>query len=364
MKILIAEDDDALRRLAERVLRRAGHEVASTRDGAQAAGLLGEAWDLLFTDLSMPGGIDGLELAHRARAGGPVDVILMTGHPDIDSAVGAVRGGVYDYLIKPFGPDALLAAAARCEEKRRLSAELERERRLRAELDRALGQLKSLKSLRESFGQFVTPEVVHFILENQALTGAAGRRRESSVLFADARGFTSFAETAQPEEVVALINELFAVVIDAVSAEGGIVNKFLGDGLMAVFGAPLPDDDHSMSAARAAARARDAVERLAAERMEAGLPFLRMGFGLDSGTLVAGCLGSRERAEYTVIGRAANLAKRLESAAEPGQILLGPGACAALSGRVEMSGGRLIVAGVDSPLDSAELRSVVSPAAS
>lgn len=358
MKILIAEDDDALRRLAERTLRRAGHEVASARDGAQAAGLLGEAWDLLLTDLSMPGGIDGLELARRARAGGPVDVILMTGHPDIDSAVGAVRGGVYDYLIKPFGPDALLASAARCEEKRRLNAELERERRLRGELDRALGQLKSLKSLREAFGQFVTPEVVHFILENPALTGAAGRRREASVLFADARGFTAFAERAEPEEAVAVINELFTVVIDAVSAEGGIINKFLGDGLMAVFGAPLPDEDHALSAARAAARARDGIERLAAGRTAAGLPALRMGFGLDSGALVAGCLGSRERAEYTVMGRPVNLAKRLESAAAPGQILLGPGACAALEGRCAMSKGRLIVADVDGPLRSAELAGV------
>lgn len=355
MKILIAEDDDSLRRLAERVLRRAGHEVAATRDGEQAASLLDETWDLLLTDLSMPGGIDGLELARRARTGGPVDVILMTGHPDIDSAVGAVRGGVYDYLIKPFGPDALLASAARCEERRRLSAELERERRLRTELDRALGQLRSLKSLRESFGQFVTPEVVHFILENPAVTGAGGRRREASVLFADARGFTSFAEKAAPEEIVSVINELFAVVIDAVAAEGGMINKFLGDGLMAVFGAPLPDERHALSAARAAIRARDGIERLAAERAAAGLPALRMGFGLDCGEVVAGCLGSRERAEYTVMGRPVNLAKRLESAAEAGQILVGPGACASLSGLCSLSGGRLVVAGVDAPLESAEL---------
>ncbi len=351
MRILIVDDDEGIRRVTERVLQHAGHVCVACPDGVSGSALLSEDWDLIITDLAMPGGVDGLELLRRARAAGNAETILITGHPDVESAVGAVRDGAYDYLIKPFGPAQLLTAVERCAQKRRLSLELAREKALRARLDAAYVRLQELDAVRGAFGRFVTPEVARFILADPDLVAAKGARREVSVLFADVRGFTPYAARVAPETAVERLNELLGLVIDAVLAEGGIVNKFLGDGLMAVFGAPVPHADHAGAAARCALRARDAIEALAA----AGGAGLRMGFGVNTGEAVAGCIGSSERAEYTVIGHAVNMAQRLEAQAGPGRILIGEATRALLASRFAVSPRYLLVQGVERPIPAAEL---------
>ena len=108
------------------------------------------------------------------------------------------------------------------------------------------------------------------------------------------------------------------------------MNRFLGDGLLALFGAPLPLDNQASAGARAALKARASVERLAEARRMQGLEPLRIGLGINTGSLIAGCIGTSERTEYTVVGHAVNVASRLVSAAEPGQILVGPGTAALL----------------------------------
>ncbi|MDX6771227.1 MAG: adenylate/guanylate cyclase domain-containing protein [Elusimicrobiota bacterium] len=356
MRILIVDDEEGIRRFGERVLSEAGYQCASCGDGRQATERLGEGWDLVLTDLMMPGGVDGLEVLRRARAAANADAILMTGHPDMDSAVGALRDGAYDYLIKPFGPAQLLAAVKRVLEKRRLSRELAREQALRGELDGAYARLKGLESVRRAFGQFVTPEVAQRILEAPDLVMARGEHRVVTVLFADVRGFTPYAGRVAPEEAVERLNEVLTVVIDAVRVEGGIVNKFLGDGLMAVFGAPMACRDHAGAAARAALRACGVIEARARDAVFAGRAGLRMGFGINTGEAVAGCLGSAQRAEYTVIGHAVNLAQRLESAAEPGRILVGPRTAGLLCDRYTLVHRFVRAQGVAAPVPAAELR--------
>ena len=113
-------------------------------------------------------------------------------------------------------------------------------------------------------------------------------------------------------------------MIGAIQQEGGILNKFMGDGLMALFGAPISNGDHARAAARAALRAKDAVETLSESRRKRGLDPLLIGIGLNTGEVVAGCVGTQERAEYSVFGYAVNLAARLEEVAASGQILVGP----------------------------------------
>ncbi len=338
MKILVVDDEAGVREVCSQILGHAGYEVSTVASGEEAIPRLGEGWDIILTDVSMPGVVDGNELVRRARELGSADVLLMTGYPDLTSAVQALKDGAFDYLIKPFSGDTLLPAVKRCVDKRRLSQELAREKALRAELDRAYTDLARMEKVREAFGQFVTPEVADFVLAHPQDYWLQGERKLVTVLFADVRGCTPFSERVQPEEVVSVLNDIFVRVIAAVQQEGGTLNKFMGDGLMALFGAPVPNEDHAQAAARAALRARDAVEALSESRVKLGLDPLRIGIGINTGEVVAGCVGTKDRAEYSVIGHAVNLAARLEKVAAPGQILVGAETGKLLTGTFEVTG--------------------------
>jgi adenylate cyclase len=130
-----------------------------------------------------------------------------------------------------------------------------------------------------------------------------------TIMFLDIRGFTAFAERRTPSEVVAYLNTLFATMIRLVNANNGIINKFLGDGFMACFGAPLSDGHDTQNAVRAALDIAQAVERMSADGTIAPT---RIGIGLHAGTAVTGSVGSEERREYTIIGDTVNLASRVE----------------------------------------------------
>lgn len=323
-KILIVDDDARVRRICSRFLSATGHAIAEATAGEEAAGRLGEQFDIVLTDLEMPGSVDGNELTRRVRAASSSDVIIMTGNPELKTAVQALRDGAYDYLIKPFSEDILQHAIRRCLDKRSLSKELVQEKSLRAELHRAYTELSTLGRMRDTFGQFVTPEVARFVLANPSSISDQGEQRTLTVLFADVRSFTPFAAKVSAREAVSALNQIFACVIKAIQSEGGILNKFIGDGMMALFGTPAPLENHATAAAKAAMAAMHSIESLSRSREEKGLIPLRVGMGINTGTMIAGCLGTAERMEYTVIGDSVNLAARLEAIAEPGQILVGP----------------------------------------
>ncbi len=166
----------------------------------------------------------------------------------------------------------------------------------------------------------VSRDVAEEMLKGEVRLG--GEVREVSTLFADVRGFTSIAEGLEPTEVVAMLNEWFDRAAAAVEAEGGVVDKFLGDGIMAIFGAPIAQEDHAPRAVRAALRMRDELEELNRRRTERGAAPLEAGIGISTGRVVAGNTGSQDRLNYTVLGEAVNLAARLCSEAGPGEILV------------------------------------------
>lgn len=356
MKILVVDDEAGVRDVCSQILGRSGYKVTTVSSGEEAIPLLAGDWDIILTDLTMPGAVDGNEVVRRTRKLGSADVLLMTAYPGLDTAIQAMKDGAFDYLIKPFSVDTLLMAVQRCVDKRQLSQELAREKALRAELDRAYTELARMEKVRETFGQFVTPEVAEYVLSHPQDFMKHGERKEVTILFADVRNFTPFSARVQPEEVVSVLNDIFVRMIGAVNSAGGILNKFIGDGLMALFGVPVPIEDHAQAAARAALRARDAVEAMAESRRKLGLDPLRIGIGLNTGEVVAGCVGTQERAEYSVIGNAVNLAARLEEAAAPGQILVGPEIGKRLRGTFELSGTiAMKLAGLPEPVPVAEL---------
>jgi adenylate cyclase len=331
MKILVADDEPHIQDLCQRILAGEGHEVHTVPSGAAVLERLKEGWDLVLTDVTMPGGVDGIQVVREVRARGDADVIVMTAYPEISLVINALREGAYDFLIKPYTRDTLLRTVGRCSEKRRLSVQLSREQALRRELETAYAELVKLKRINDTFGHFVSPPVVRYLADHPDLyRDRSGERLTASVLFLDVRGFTPYAVSVPPERALETLNQIFDGVVEAVNAEGGILNKFMGDGALALFGAPVPLADHARAAARAALRARDHVERLAEARRHEGLEVLRVGIGINTGPLVAGTLGGADRMEYTVIGSSVNLAARLEEIARPGQILVGPETAKAL----------------------------------
>lgn len=353
VKILVVDDEETVRRLCARAFEDAGYQCATAASGEAALPLLDGPWDLVLTDMSMPGTVNGTELLRRARAAGSADVIIMTGRPELDTAIQSVQGGAYDYLVKPFQLEHLLATVGRCVERRRLSRDLAREKELRAELERAHDELTRLNKVKDTFGQFATPEVVRMVLDQPDDFWRRGERRTVTVAFVDVRGFTPFASRVAPEEAVATLNAIFRRALRDIDAEGGLLNKFVGDGMMAVFGALTEVEGHAAAAARAALRAQARVEAHARARARRGKEPLGLRWGLNTGEVVAGCLGTRKRTEYSVIGHAVNMASRLEGANKffGSRIMAGEETARLAAGAVEMRElGRIRMVGGSRPM--------------
>jgi adenylate cyclase len=171
--------------------------------------------------------------------------------------------------------------------------------------------LKERDKLRTTFGKYMTSAVMEHLLAGKVALG--GESLEVTILFTDIRSFTSISEKMDPQQLVGLLNEYFTEMVGIVMSEDGVVDKYIGDAIMAVFGAPVPKPGDAVNAVRAAVRMRVALKHLNRVLEERGLAPLRTGIGIHTGGVVAGNIGSEKRMEYTVIGDAVNLASRLES---------------------------------------------------
>jgi len=160
-----------------------------------------------------------------------------------------------------------------------------------------------------------------------------GARREVTVMFADMRGFTAMSERLSPEEIVATLNKYLSVLIERVLANEGMINKFAGDNIMAVWNAPQEQPDHALLAVKAAIEGQQAMENLPQDESQ---PKVQFGIGINTGPAVAGNVGSEGRTEYTIIGDAVNLASRLCSNAPGGQIWIGPHTYETVKNEVEV----------------------------
>jgi class 3 adenylate cyclase len=179
--------------------------------------------------------------------------------------------------------------------------------------------------MARTFGRYISPPVVDKILtalENDELK-LGGQQQEATVAFADVRGFTGISENMQPEELVRVLNIYLSTVIQAVLNHGGMVNKFGGDSVMAIWNAPTLCEEHALSATKAAIDIQRAVKEL--QEREAELPKMDFGIGINTGKVVAGNMGSEDRLEYSVVGDAVNIAARITSLAEAGKVWISSG---------------------------------------
>lgn len=298
--VLVVDDDQVNRSLLVRGLEREGHRHATAENGRQALELLrAEAFDVVLLDIVMPqmDGYDALAAIEADPGLRHIPVIMISALGELDSVVRCIEMGADDYLPKPFDPVLLRARLNGCLTKKRLR-DLERER------------------MRQTFSRFVPEPVVDEVLrradDDLRLPGV---RLDGTVLFSDLRAFTTFAEAMPADEVIEVLNDYFIEMSDAILDSGGTLVAYMGDGVMAVFGAPIEADDH-------ADRALTAAREMLHERLprfnhwltERGLHHgFRMGIGLSSGPLMSGTVGSPRRLEYTAIGDTANTASRLEA---------------------------------------------------
>ena len=170
------------------------------------------------------------------------------------------------------------------------------------------------RKMKKLFGRYVSKDVYEQLVANPGLARLGGQRREMSVLFSDIRGFTTVSEGGQPEEIVGMLNEYFTKMVEIVFRHKGTVDKFVGDMVMALFGAPLDDPDHADHAVETALEMIEALRKLNEQwAVEGRLSGLDIGIGINSGPMIAGNIGSDQIMSYTVIGDSVNLGSRLES---------------------------------------------------
>ena len=187
--------------------------------------------------------------------------------------------------------------------------------------DMAEGMLEK-SQVMDALSRYVSPGVAKEILANLNEVELSGKRIDGTVIFADIAGFTQIAEEIGPEEIVSILNKYFSLITRACELNHGMVDKYLGDGIMLVFGAPQPDENHRFHAISCALLMQRLVDHENTQREQHGLFPIKFKIGINSGLMLAGNMGSRERMEYTVVGDAVNLASRLCSISNSGQIVI------------------------------------------
>ncbi|MFN2645284.1 MAG: adenylate/guanylate cyclase domain-containing protein [Burkholderiales bacterium] len=327
-RILVADDTPANVRMLETRLAREGYEVRVARDGEEALALARETRpDLILLDIMMPK-VDGMEVCRRLKGDASLPftpIIMVTALADTKDIVAGLEAGGDDYLTKPLDAHALSARVksmlrikslhdtvkAQALELERWNATLEERVKVQlAELER-LGRLK----------RFFSPEVAQLIVQGDAADPLQSHRREVSVVFLDLRGFTAFAEAAEPEEVMNVLREYHARMGEIVLAHEGTLERFTGDGMMIFFNDPLAVPDHAERALRMTVEMRSSAEELATRWGKLGYE-LRAGIGVAQGYATIGAIGFEGRLDYGAIGTVTNVAARLCAEASGGEILI------------------------------------------
>ena len=279
------------RLLLSRSLEQQGHKLEMAENGLMALEMMhAKPYDLVLLDIEMPemNGYQVLEKATSDLQLRDIPIIITSALEEIDSVVKCIEMGAEDYLIKPVNPVLLRARIGACLDKKRLRDQQ-----------------------RELIRKFATSEVATDLETSGFALG--GKFVEATVMFSDIRSFTTIAESQTPDETIELLNTYYTLMFEAISDQGGVVNQMVGDGLMAIFGAPLPQPDHCTNAVKAALDMIDMIQLLNADRAAQKKIEIQIGIGIASGNVIAGYTGTMHRATYTCVGDTVNLAARMES---------------------------------------------------
>ena len=180
------------------------------------------------------------------------------------------------------------------------------------------------KLLSETFGRFLSDEIVRQLLDTPDGLMLGGKKRELTIMMSDLRGFTAMSEQMEPQSLIAMLNHYLGAMTDVIQKYNGTIIEFIGDGIMAIFGAPLASDHHAADAVAAAVAMQMQMEQINEWNVQRNFPVLEMGIGLNTGEVIVGNIGSEKRTKYGVVGSNVNLCGRIESYTIGGQILISP----------------------------------------
>jgi len=346
--LLIADDNPINLDILQARLAGHGYEIATAADGEEALAVARERQpDLVLLDIMMPK-LDGLEVSRRlkADAGLPfIPIIMVTAKTDSQDVVAGLEAGGDEYLAKPVDQAALVARVksmlrikALHDTVQEQSARLEAQAGQLAEWNRALEQrvAEQLAELERAsrLKRFLSPQLADLVVSSGDESLLESHRRQIGVLFCDLRGFSSFSETAEPEEVMAILREYHDAMGSLIFEFEGTVGHFAGDGMMVFFNDPLPCPDPAARAVRMAVAMRERMGALSAAWRKRGNE-LGFGVGIDLGYATLGKIGFEGRFDYNAIGTVVNMASRLCDDALSGQVLLSQRAYAAVEELVE-----------------------------
>lgn len=308
--IVIADDDWFIRDVLENYLTNAGCTVKSFSNGALAWQAIQEDRpDLVLLDVRMPQ-MDGLTVCQKIKGDKNtqfVPVVIVTALDSQDDELNAIEVGADDFITKPFSSIILLTRVRSLLRLKRLHDDLESRNQL----------------LNQVLNRYVDQEIADTILTDpERYLKLGGETRQVSVLFADLRDFTQFSASQPAPHVVEALNLVFNELVEIVFQHKGTFDKFLGDAIMAFYGAPIGGDDDVQRALRTAVDMQECFHRLQNETENKILSPLGLGVGIHSGEVIVGNIGSERMMDYTVIGDTVNVARRLQEAAKPGEILI------------------------------------------
>jgi class 3 adenylate cyclase len=330
-------------------LRAHGYEIRTAADGEEGlAAARAQKPDLILLDIMMPK-LDGIsvlrELKRDARLGF-IPVVLLTAKADRADVVAGLDAGADDYLTKPFDQSALVArvramlrikalhdlaqdqAAKLAQQTKELAAF---NATLEARVAAQVGEIERMSRLK----RFLSPQIADLVAASgEAQTLLDSHRREVSVLFCDLRGFTAFTETAEPEEVMRVLNDYHETLGALIDRYEATLERFAGDGMLILFNDPLPCENHTERAVRLALDMRDGIKARAAAWRKRGHE-LGFGIGIACGFATLGRIGFSRRFDYSAVGSVTNLASRLCDEAKSGQIIIETRAFHAVEGLFE-----------------------------
>jgi adenylate cyclase len=298
----------------------------------------------VLLDLMMPG-MDGREVLRRIKEHPEwraTPVIVISGSQDMDGIIECIEAGADDYLFKPFNPVLLQARIKAGIERKRWH---DREEQYRQQLER------NEKFIRATFGRYLSDEIVTDILERPEGLELGGDLRNVTIMMSDIRGFTTLSEKLAPAQVVTMLNRYLGAMTDIIMAHQGTIDEFIGDAILAVFGAPQRRDDDADRAVKCALAMQAAMAEVNAQNQAEGLPAVKTGIALNTGDVIAGNIGSERRSKYGFVGHPMNVTSRIEDHTAGGEILVSDSTLQKLQGNFLVGSSQKIkVKGIDESL--------------
>ena len=369
--LLVVDDIEDNRYTLTRRLSREGYtNLTTAANGREALELLQEKpIDLVLLDIMMPE-MNGYEVLERLKADPDlrhIPIIMISAVDEIESVIRCIELGAEDYLSKPFNPTLLRARVGASLERKRLHDQVRAQaadlatwnKTLEKRVADQLAEIERMGRLR----RFLSPQIAAAVLASGDESVLESHRRDIAVVFCDVRGFTAFAETAEPEEVTSFLREYHTRLGALIHKYEGTLERFIGDGLMVLFNDPLRCTDPSIRAVRMAVEMRTQIKELTAKWRKQGHE-LGFGMGISYGYATLGRIGFEGRFDYSAVGTVVNLAARLCEKASDGQILIDGKVLSAIEAVAETQpAGELTLKGLHRPIPAFNVCGLVSAGA-